>query len=89
MYHGWYTGRNAIRTRGAGIRIRISGEGFQGETLVSLAIIGDDVQMIIKNIDRIDERFNYMATEQGIVPVAFCKPVKEEQNTITVQKLGL
>ena len=57
--------------------------------MVSFTIIDDDVQMIIKDINGIHKGFDNMATEQGIVPVAFCKPVKEEQNTITVQKLGL
>ena len=89
MYHGWYTGRNTIRTRGTGIRIRIRGEGFQGKTLVPFAIIGDDVQMIIENIDSIDKGFDNMAPEKGIVSVAFCKPVEEKKHAIMIQQLGL
>ena len=64
-------------------------ESFQGETLIPFAIIGDDVQVIIENIDGIDKCFDNMAAEQGIVPVAFCKPVEEKQNAVMIQKLSL
>ena len=89
MQHGWYTGRNTIRTRGTGIRIRIRGDGFQGKTLVPFTIISDDVQMIIKNIDSIDKCFDNMTLKKGIVPVSFCKPVEEENHAIMIQQLGL
>ena len=45
--------------------------------------------MIIKNINSIYERFNNMAAEERIGAVAFCKPVKEEKNTIAIYQLRL
>ena len=45
--------------------------------------------MIIIHINGIDKGFDDMAAEERIVPVAFCKPVKEEQNAVTVEELGL
>ena len=57
--------------------------------MVSFDIIGDNVQMIIENIDGIDKCFDNMAPEKGIVPVAFCKPAEEENHAIMIQQLGL
>ena len=89
MYHCWYTFTDDIRTIGAGIRIRIGGKIGQGEALIPFAVIGNDIQMIIENIDGIDERIDQVAALAGIVPIAFGNMMQEEQDAIVIHQLGL
>ena len=79
MCYEQYTRRNIIRT--GEIRERI--------TLIAFAVIGHEIQVIIKNIYGIHKRFNDVQAEERIVPVAFCKPVEKKQNTVPVQQLSL
>ena len=45
--------------------------------------------MVVVNIDGIDERFNDRPAEERIVPVAGGETVKEEQDAVPVDQLGL
>ena len=87
MCRVWYTGGNNIRTRGAGIRV--GGEVGEGETFVTLAIVDDDLQMVVVDVDGIDEGFDHVAAEEGIVPVAFREAVEEEDHAVVIQQLRL
>ena len=86
MCYHWYTRGNNIRTIGAGIKIRQIG---QREALVSFTVVGDDVKMIIEDIDSIDKCFDDMAAQKWITAVAFCKSVQEEDHTVMIKQLGL
>lgn len=57
--------------------------------MVSFDVIDYDLQMILKNIYSVHKRFNDVAAEERIVPIAFCKPMEEEQNTVAINQLRL
>ena len=83
MYHGLYTIRNIIRTRGVFRKI------IQREALIAFHVIDHQAEVIIVHVDGIHERFDDMPAEKRILPVAFCEPVKEEYHAVPVQQLGL
>lgn len=81
MCYYWYTRRVIIRT----IRGKIS----KGNTLIAFAVIGDDFQMIIKDIDGINKCFDNVTAEARISAVALCELMQEEKNAVPVDQLGL
>ena len=80
MCYGWYTIVVIIRTRW---------EGFQRDALVAFAVIGNDFQMIVIDIDSIDKGFDNMPAEGRIRSVAFCELMKEKYHTVFIKQLGL
>ena len=83
MCYEQYTISNVNRTWG------IIWEIIQRDALVPFAVIDNQLQVIIINIHGIDERIDDVPAEERIVPISFCEPVEEKQNTVTVQQLGL
>ena len=61
----------------------------EGDALVSFAVIDNQAEVIIIDIDGIDEGFDDVAAEGRIIPVSFCETVKEKQNAVTIHQLSL
>ena len=88
MCYCWYTIQIRIRTWEA--RIGEIGEGTQWEALVDAGVvIGDDIQMIIENIDGIYKGIDHAAAESEVLPVTVGKTAEKEDHAITVHHLGL
>ena len=81
MCYYWYTRRVIIRT--------IRGEISEGNPLIAFAVIGDDFQMIIKDVDTVYKGIDHMTAEARISAVALCELMQEEENAVPVDQLGL
>ena len=86
MKYQWYTVGKFIRTYIIMWNVR---EFCQRKALVPFTVIDDDIKVIVKDIDGIDKGVDHVPAEERIGTIAFCEPVQEEQNAVTVEKLGL
>ena len=80
MCYGWYTIFDTIRTRR---------EGLKWNALIAFHIVCDDLQMIIIKVYDVDEGFDDMPAEGRIRSVSLGELMKEENNPVFIQKLGL
>ena len=78
------TRRKTIRT----LR-RVLRQGRERIDLITFAVINDEFQFIIINIDGIDERFDDVPAEERIRAVSLGELAEEEENTVPVDQLRL
>ena len=80
MCYGWYTIFDTIRTRR---------EGRERDALIAFHVVCDDFQVIIIKVHGIDEGFDDMTAEGDIRSISLGELMKEEDNPVFIQKLGL
>ena len=80
MCYNWYTIFDTIRTRR---------EGLKRYALIAFHVIGNDLQVIIIKVYGVDESFDDMPAEGRIRSISLGELMKEENDTILIQKLGL
>ena len=77
----WYTKRYVIRT--------LISDFFQRYHVISFAVIDNDLQMIVKHKNGIDECSDDTPAEVRIISFPICETAEEKQNPVTVQQLRL